>query len=112
LSQRFLSAKCARMLVLAGQERLDKDLMVGQMWVADTALASTSRYVRLTSHRQGKFQLEVLPDVGHYLHEVRLTYFPDILRHRPSIHADPGTRTTLRRWHPPSSLSGDETPEF
>lgn len=31
LSQKFLQAKCARLLVLAGQERLDKDLMVGQM---------------------------------------------------------------------------------
>lgn len=31
LSQKFLSAKCARLLVLAGQERLDRDLMVGQM---------------------------------------------------------------------------------
>ncbi|WWD19517.1 hypothetical protein CI109_103978 [Kwoniella shandongensis] len=49
LSSRFLSAKCARLLILAGQERLDKELMVGQM--------------------QGKFQLEVMPDVGHYLHE-------------------------------------------
>ncbi|WWC91573.1 uncharacterized protein L201_006519 [Kwoniella dendrophila CBS 6074] len=49
LSQRFLEAKCARLLVLAGQERLDKELMVGQM--------------------QGKFQLEVMPDTGHYLHE-------------------------------------------
>ncbi|ORY28140.1 putative structural constituent of ribosome [Naematelia encephala] len=49
LSSRFLTAKCARLLVLAGQERLDKELMVGQM--------------------QGKFQLEVMTDVGHYLHE-------------------------------------------
>ncbi|WVQ81692.1 protein phosphatase methylesterase 1 [Cryptococcus sp. DSM 104549] len=49
LSQRFLNAKCARLLVLAGQERLDKELMVGQM--------------------QGKFQLEVMTDTGHYLHE-------------------------------------------
>ena len=31
LSSRFLTAKCARLLVLAGQERLDKELMVGQM---------------------------------------------------------------------------------
>lgn len=31
LSQRFLSTKCARLLVLAGQERLDRELMVGQM---------------------------------------------------------------------------------
>nr|ODN99978.1 protein phosphatase methylesterase 1 [Cryptococcus depauperatus CBS 7855] len=49
LSKRFLEAKCAKLLVLAGQERLDKELMVGQM--------------------QGKFQLEVMKDVGHYLHE-------------------------------------------
>ncbi|KAK8853103.1 hypothetical protein IAR55_003804 [Kwoniella newhampshirensis] len=49
LSSRFLTAKCARLLVLAGQERLDRELMVGQM--------------------QGKFQLEVMPNVGHYLHE-------------------------------------------
>lgn len=49
LSKRFLSSKCARMLVLAGQERLDNDLMVGQM--------------------QGRFQLEVMQEVGHFLHE-------------------------------------------
>ncbi|KAL1413723.1 Protein phosphatase methylesterase 1 [Vanrija albida] len=49
LSQRFVSARCARLLVLAGQERLDRELMVGQM--------------------QGKFQLEVMQDVGHSLHE-------------------------------------------
>ncbi|WVR07798.1 hypothetical protein IAU60_004841 [Kwoniella sp. DSM 27419] len=49
LSARFLTVKCARMLVLAGQERLDKELMVGQM--------------------QGKFQLEVISETGHYLHE-------------------------------------------
>ena len=33
LSNRFLTARCARMLVLAGQERLDKELMVGQMCI-------------------------------------------------------------------------------
>lgn len=42
LSSRFLSAKCARMLVLAGQERLDKDLMVGQMSVPNCAVISFS----------------------------------------------------------------------
>jgi protein phosphatase methylesterase 1 len=31
LSQHFLQAKSARLLVLAGQERLDRELMVGQM---------------------------------------------------------------------------------
>ncbi|ODN81499.1 hypothetical protein L202_01921 [Cryptococcus amylolentus CBS 6039] len=49
LSSRFLALPSARLLVLAGQERLDKELMVGQM--------------------QGKFQLEVMEGVGHYLHE-------------------------------------------
>ncbi|TCD61169.1 Protein with carboxyl methyl esterase activity [Steccherinum ochraceum] len=49
LSSKFLSARTARLLVLAGTERLDKELMIGQM--------------------QGKFQLEVLAGVGHMIHE-------------------------------------------
>ena len=50
LSALFLSCKTARLLVLAGTERLDRELMIGQM--------------------QGKFQLEVISGVGHMLHEV------------------------------------------
>ncbi|KAJ3557579.1 hypothetical protein NM688_g1402 [Phlebia brevispora] len=49
LSSKFLSARTARLLVLAGTERLDKELMIGQM--------------------QGKFQLVVLAGVGHIVHE-------------------------------------------
>jgi protein phosphatase methylesterase 1 len=49
LSSRFLSVKTARLLLLAGTDRLDKELMIGQM--------------------QGKYQLEVITDVGHSLHE-------------------------------------------
>ncbi|KAK7689876.1 hypothetical protein QCA50_006515 [Cerrena zonata] len=49
LSGKFLSARTARILVLAGAERLDKELMIGQM--------------------QGKFQLVVLGNVGHLVHE-------------------------------------------
>ena len=52
LSSKFLSARTARLLVLAGAERLDKELMIGQM--------------------QGKFQLVVLAGVGHLLHEVAI----------------------------------------
>ncbi len=37
------------MLVLAGVDRLDRDLTVGQM--------------------QGKFQMQVLPQAGHAIHE-------------------------------------------
>lgn len=51
LSSLFLSCKTARLLILAGTERLDRELMIGQM--------------------QGKFQLEVISRVGHMLHEVR-----------------------------------------
>jgi len=46
----FLSARTARLLVLAGTDRLDKELMIGQM--------------------QGKFQMIVVPGTGHMLHEV------------------------------------------
>ena len=49
LSKLFLSLSCPRVLVLAGMDRLDKDLTVGQM--------------------QGKFQLQVLENVGHAVHE-------------------------------------------
>ena len=56
LSKLFLSARTARLLVLAGTERLDRELMIGQM--------------------QGKFQLVVVPDTGHMIHEVRL--FPHL----------------------------------
>ncbi|KAG9124156.1 Protein with carboxyl methyl esterase activity [Ceratobasidium sp. 392] len=49
LSESFLAARAARLLVLAGTDRLDKTLMIGQM--------------------QGKFQMVVVPDAGHMLHE-------------------------------------------
>ncbi|KAH9443539.1 hypothetical protein Pst134EA_032769 [Puccinia striiformis f. sp. tritici] len=46
---KFLCQKTARLLVLAGTDRLDKELMMGQM--------------------QGKYQLVVLANVGHCVHE-------------------------------------------
>ncbi|KAF2716320.1 protein phosphatase methylesterase [Polychaeton citri CBS 116435] len=49
LSQKFLKGKGAKLLILAGTDRLDKDLMIGQM--------------------QGKFQLTVLPEAGHFVQE-------------------------------------------
>lgn len=49
LSSSFLSQRTAKLLVLAGAESLDKDLMIGQM--------------------QGKYQLAVFQDVGHCLQE-------------------------------------------
>jgi protein phosphatase methylesterase 1 len=49
LSEIFLKAKASKVLVLAGTDRLDKALTVAQM--------------------QGKFQLKIIPDVGHCVHE-------------------------------------------
>jgi len=49
LSSRFLGVPAAKMLLLAGVDRLDRELTVGQM--------------------QGKFQMQVLPQVGHTVHE-------------------------------------------
>lgn len=49
LSSKFLQSRGAKLLILAGTDRLDKDLMIGQM--------------------QGKFQLVVLPEAGHFVQE-------------------------------------------
>ncbi|KAK3675634.1 Protein phosphatase methylesterase 1 [Recurvomyces mirabilis] len=48
-SQKFLTGRGAKELILAGTDRLDKDLMIGQM--------------------QGKFQLVVVPEAGHFVQE-------------------------------------------
>lgn len=49
MSQKFLVGRGAKLLILAGTDRLDRELMIGQM--------------------QGKFQLVVLPEAGHFVHE-------------------------------------------
>lgn len=49
LSSKFLSAKGGKLLILAGTDRLDKELMIGQM--------------------QGKYQLQVFPEAGHFVQE-------------------------------------------
>jgi protein phosphatase methylesterase 1 len=49
LSAKFLSSQGGKLLILAGTDRLDKELMIGQM--------------------QGKYQLQVFPDAGHFVHE-------------------------------------------
>lgn len=49
MSAKFLTGRGAKMLILAGTDRLDKELMIGQM--------------------QGKFQLVVIPEAGHFVQE-------------------------------------------
>ena len=63
LSSSFLSVRAARLLVLAGTDRLDKELMIGQM--------------------QGKFQLVVVPDTGHMIHEVWNLHSLKLYYHEP-----------------------------
>lgn len=59
LSQRFLTCSVSKMLLLAGVDRLDKELTVGQM--------------------QGKFQMMVLPQSGHTVHEDHPDKVADVL---------------------------------
>jgi protein phosphatase methylesterase 1 len=49
LSKKFLESRGGKLLLLAGTDRLDKELMIGQM--------------------QGKYQLQVFPDAGHFIQE-------------------------------------------
>ncbi len=49
LSSKFLSVPASKLLLLAGVDRLDRELTVGQM--------------------QGKFQMQVLAQTGHAVHE-------------------------------------------
>ncbi|KAI1304692.1 protein phosphatase methylesterase 1 [Xylaria venustula] len=49
LSRKFLAAKGGKLLLLAGTDRLDTELTIGQM--------------------QGKYNLQVFPEAGHFIHE-------------------------------------------
>lgn len=49
LSKKFLEARGGKLLLLAGTDRLDKELTIGQM--------------------QGKYALQVFPEAGHFIHE-------------------------------------------
>ncbi|VDO19957.1 unnamed protein product [Haemonchus placei] len=76
LSAKFLSCSPPKLLVLAGVDRLDKDLTIAQM--------------------QGKFQNTILPKVGHAVHEDSPDRLADelarfALRHR-FAEAVPGAR--------------------
>lgn len=49
LSRKFLEARGGKLLLLAGTDRLDTELTIGQM--------------------QGKYALQVFPEAGHFIHE-------------------------------------------
>ncbi|EPQ62125.1 Bgt-1726 [Blumeria graminis f. sp. tritici] len=49
LSKSFLAGRAGKLLLLAGTDRLDKELLIGQM--------------------QGKYTLHIFPETGHFIHE-------------------------------------------
>lgn len=67
MSSKFLTARGAKLLMLAGTDRLDKELMIGQMQGNTTLELYLSMYADLVN--VGKFQLQVLPAAGHFLQE-------------------------------------------
>ncbi|KAI4086718.1 MAG: hypothetical protein LQ339_009007 [Xanthoria mediterranea] len=70
LSKKFLEAKGGKLLILAGTDRLDKELMIGQMQGKSFSYFRHPLAVeKLTSLPLGKYQLQVFPEAGHFIHE-------------------------------------------
>lgn len=67
LSSRFLACRSARLLVLAGTDRLDKELMIGQM--QGNLIHPWKTLACGLTCRLGKYQLQVFPEAGHFIHE-------------------------------------------
>lgn len=74
LSKKFLEARGGKLLLLAGTDRLDKELMIGQMQgkLCFQYTVSTFKYLQptaLTLPKIGKYQLQVFPEAGHFIQE-------------------------------------------
>lgn len=74
LSKKFLGARGGKLLLLAGTDRLDKELMIGQMqgmwsqfWL--TAKSTGAKSQPYLDTKTGKYQLQVFPEAGHFVHE-------------------------------------------
>jgi protein phosphatase methylesterase 1 len=55
-------------LLLAGTDRLDKELMIGQMQGKPSSYLQIPNFVP-SNIFIGKYQLQVFPDAGHFIHE-------------------------------------------
>lgn len=69
LSKKFLEAKGGKMLILAGTDRLDKELTIGQMQGEFQALDYQSCMRRWAKPITGKYALHIFPEAGHFVHE-------------------------------------------
>jgi protein phosphatase methylesterase 1 len=65
LSKKFLEARGGKLLLLAGTDRLDKELTIGQM---QGEFCTPQLKVDAYSP-QGKYALQVFPEAGHFIHE-------------------------------------------
>ncbi len=76
LSKKFLAAKGGKLLLLAGTDRLDTELTIGQMqgkrfYEHNSFFCSQTGRKHLTCARVvlGKYALQVFPEAGHFIHE-------------------------------------------
>lgn len=70
LSKKFLEAKGGKLLILAGTDRLDKELMIGQMQGdCPNRFRCLNRPKTDADSTSGKYQLRVFPDAGHFVQE-------------------------------------------
>lgn len=68
LSKKFLEAKGGKLLLLAGTDRLDTELTIGQM--QGTLLLFPLFYpISVDNRNLGKYALQVFPEAGHFIHE-------------------------------------------
>lgn len=68
LSKKFLEAKGGKLLILAGTDRLDKELTIGQM--QGEPLPSLVRVIDPEADcATGKYALHIFPEAGHFVHE-------------------------------------------
>ena len=68
LSGKFLRGRGGKMLLLAGTDRLDTELTIGQMQ-GRPSVPSTSPSVLISKQVLGKYALQVFPEAGHFIHE-------------------------------------------
>jgi len=69
LSKKFLESRGGKLLLLAGTDRLDKELTIGQMQGESPNWFFISLQFRLALTCPGKYQLQVFPEAGHFVHE-------------------------------------------
>lgn len=66
LSKKFLGARGGKLLLLAGTDRLDTELTIGQM---QGTFISVVRCLDADRDKTGKYALQVFPEAGHFIHE-------------------------------------------